>query len=66
MFSVKPFKSKNRDKIYPEASNPNPKKGCDRDFLATAQPMNYYVILLDEKFHTARINFADEILFELS
>ena len=31
--SVKPFKSKNRDKIYLDAPNPNLKKGCDRDFL---------------------------------
>ena len=36
MASVKPFKSKNRDKIYLDAPNPNLKKGCDRDFLATA------------------------------
>ena len=34
--SVKPFKSKNRDKIYLDAPNPNLKKGCDRDFFATA------------------------------
>ena len=32
MISVKPFKSKNRDKIDLDASNPNLKKGCDRDF----------------------------------
>ena len=31
--SVKPFKSKNRDKIDLDAPNPNLKKGCDRDFL---------------------------------
>ena len=43
MPSVKPFKSKNRDKIYLDAPNPNLKKGCDRDFQATAQPMDYYV-----------------------
>ena len=36
MFSVKPFKSKNRDKIDLDAPNPNLKKGCDRDFFATA------------------------------
>ena len=36
MGSVKPFISKNRDKIYLDASNPNLNKGCDRDFLATA------------------------------
>ena len=36
MISVKPFKSKNRDKIYLDAPNPNLKKGCDRDFRATA------------------------------
>ena len=33
IFSVKPFKSKNRDKIDLDAPNPNLKKGCDRDFL---------------------------------
>ena len=32
MASVKPFKSKNRDKIDLDAPNPNLKKGCDRDF----------------------------------
>ena len=32
MTSVKPFKSKNRDKIDLDAPNPNLKKGCDRDF----------------------------------
>ena len=32
--SVKPFKSKNRDKIY--LDTPNLKKGYDRDFWATA------------------------------
>ena len=31
--SVKQLKSKNRDKIYLDAPNPNLKKGCDRDFL---------------------------------
>ena len=36
MGSVKPFKSKNRDKIDLNAPNPNLKKGCDRDFFATA------------------------------
>jgi len=51
MCSVKPFKSKNRDKIFLDAKNPNLKKGCDRDFRATAQPMDYYVCLLDEKYH---------------
>ena len=34
--SVKPFKSKNRDKIDLDAQIPNLKKGSDRDFLATA------------------------------
>ena len=29
--SVKQLKSKNRDKIYLDAPNPNLKKGCDRD-----------------------------------
>ena len=57
MCSVKPFKSKNRDKIFLDAKNPNLKKGCDRDFRATAQPMDYYVCLLDEKFKRARIKF---------
>ena len=33
MASVKPFKSKNRDKIDLDAPNSNLKKGCDRDFL---------------------------------
>ena len=33
MVSMKPFKSKNRDKIDLDAPNPNLKKGCDRDFL---------------------------------
>ena len=32
----KPFKSKNRDKIDLDATNPNLKKGSDRDFWATA------------------------------
>ena len=36
IISVKPFKSKNRDKIYLGAPNPNLKKGSDRDFRATA------------------------------
>ena len=57
MSSVKPFKSKNRDKISLAAPNPNLKKGCHRDFRATTEPINYYVVLLDEKFHTARIKF---------
>ena len=30
--SVKPFKSKNRDKIDLDPQNPNLKKSCDRDF----------------------------------
>ena len=34
--SVKQLKSKNRDKIYLDAPNPNLKKDCDRDFRATA------------------------------
>ena len=34
--SVKPFKSKNRDKMDLDAPNPNLKKGYDRDFFATA------------------------------
>ena len=36
MGSVKPFKSKNRDKIDLEAPNSNLKKGCDGDFRAIA------------------------------
>ena len=32
--TVKPLKSKNRDKIYLDAPNPNMEKGCDRDFRA--------------------------------
>ena len=55
MSSVKPFKSKNRDKVILDAPNPN-LKGCDtygRDFRATAQPINYYV------------GFIGKILFEL-
>ena len=36
MDSVKPFKSKNRDKIDLNAPNPNLKKDSDRDFRATA------------------------------
>ena len=36
ILSVKPFKSKNRDKIDLDAPNPNRKEGCDRDFWATA------------------------------
>ena len=42
MGSVKPFKSKNRDKIDLDAPNPNLKKGCDRDFLR--QPNLYNII----------------------
>ena len=34
--SVKPFKSKNRDKIDLDVTNPNLKKGSDRDNRATA------------------------------
>ena len=34
--SVKAFKSKNRDKIYVDAPNPNLEIGCDRDSRATA------------------------------
>ena len=41
MTSVKPFKLKNRDKNDLDA--PNLKKGSDRDFRATAYPVNYYV-----------------------
>ena len=33
--SVKPFKSKNCDKIDLDAKNPNLKKGFDKDFRAT-------------------------------
>ena len=36
MDSVKPFKLKNHDKIYLDATNPNLKKVSDRDFRATA------------------------------
>ena len=36
MVNVKLLKSKNRDKIYLDAPNPYLKKGCDRDFRATA------------------------------
>ena len=43
IISVKPFKSKNRDKIDLGAPNPNLKKGSDRDFRATVKPINYYV-----------------------
>ena len=52
MYSVKSFKSKNRDKIYLDAPNLNLKRGLDRDFRATFddEPMNYYVVLLDGKF----------------
>ena len=57
MSSVKPFKSKNRDKIYLDATNPNLKKGCDTDFRATALPINYYVGLLDENFKSTQIKF---------
>ena len=32
MISVKPFKSKNRDKIHLDATNPNLIKGSDSDF----------------------------------
>ena len=32
MYSVKPFQSKNRDKIEQDATNPNLKKSYDRDF----------------------------------
>jgi len=35
MVSVKPFKSKNSDKIDLDAPNPNLKKGSDRDSRAT-------------------------------
>ena len=48
--SVKPFKSKNRDKIYLNALNPILKKVCDRNFRATAQPMDYDVGLSGGKF----------------
>ena len=34
--SVKPFKSKNRDIIDLDATNPNLKKGSDRNLQATA------------------------------
>ena len=34
MDSLKPFKSKNRDKTYLDAPNPNLKKGSDRDSRA--------------------------------
>ena len=57
MVSVKPFKSKNRDKIDLDAPNPNLKKGCDRDFLRQGLTLKYYMVLLDEKFDTARIKF---------
>ena len=43
MASVKPFKSKNRDKIDLDAPNPNLKKGCDRDFRATAKLICVFV-----------------------
>ena len=42
MTSVKPFKSKNRDKIDLDASNPNLKKGCDGDFLR--QGLTYKIL----------------------
>ena len=35
MTSVKPFKSKNRDKIELDAKNPNLKKGCGGESRAT-------------------------------
>ena len=33
MHDVKPFKTKNRDKIYLDAPNPNLKKGCESHFV---------------------------------
>ena len=41
MISVKPFKWKNRDKIYLDATNPNLKKGSDR-FLS--ESLTYKVL----------------------
>ena len=38
--SVKPFKSKNLDKIYLIAPNPNLKKGSYRDSRAAVYPIN--------------------------
>ena len=42
--SVKSFQSKNRDKIYLDAPNPNLKKGCDRDFRAKRAISELYEI----------------------
>ena len=53
---MKPFTPKNIDKIDLNATNPNLKKGSDRDFQA--QPINFYVVLLDGKSHTAQIKFC--------
>ena len=43
--------TKNRDIIDLYATNPNLLKSCDRDSRATIQFTNYYVDLLNGKFH---------------
>ena len=56
--SVKLFQSKNRDNINLNARNTIMKKGCDRDSLATIQPINYCVGILDGKFHRVQMKFC--------
>ena len=60
--SVKPFKSKNRDKIYLDAPNTNLKKGCDEilfELSWTLHPIWIWSIQIDfiaifrlQRFHT--------------
>ena len=50
--SVKPFKSKNRDKIDLDATNPNLKKKVVIEILERQPNLSYYVL-----------NFADETLY---
>ena len=57
MISLEPL-TKNRDIIDLDATNPNLLKSCDRDSRVTTQSTNYYVDLLDTKFHRARIEFC--------
>ena len=45
--SVKPFKSKNHDKIFLYTTNPSLKKGSDRDFRATCRDSITYKLLCE-------------------
>ena len=66
MGSVKPFKSKNRDKIDLDAPNPNLKKVAIEIFERQSNQWTVMWFYWMESSIQLEQNFPDEILFELS